>query len=57
MSQTLNAWIQDSPGVPELEQNLRTNLEAMTELTKEEIDDLMRLNMIMVRQYIEETYE
>lgn len=31
--------------------NLEANLKAMTELSESEIADLMRMNVIMVRQY------
>jgi hypothetical protein len=51
---TLDEFIEKHSAVKVLRDNLRNNLEAMTRLKPKEIDDLMRLHMIMVRQFAQD---
>lgn len=48
---TLNEWINNSPEVKLLESNIKTNIEVITELVGEDVDELVRLHMIMIRQF------
>jgi len=51
---TLDEFVEKYSAVKVLEENLRTSLQAMTNLKPKEIDALMRVNMIMVRQFAED---
>lgn len=50
----LDEWIAKSLALVQLRVNLRTNLEAMTEISELYVEDLTRLNMIMVRQCLQD---
>ena len=54
MKEPLEEWIKKYSAVEVLMQNLENNLEAMTDLKPDKIKDLMRMNMIMVRQFAED---
>lgn len=51
---TLDEWIAKSHALVQLRVNLRTNLEAMTEISELYVEGLTRLNMIMVRQCLQD---
>lgn len=51
---TLDEWVDKYSAATLLKENLRANLDAMTDLSDEQKDALMRLNMIMVRQFGED---
>ena len=53
---TLDEWTDYAPERKLLKENLHANLQAMTEhvLNDEEIEELLRLQLIMVRQFCEQ---
>ena len=51
---TLEAWIENHSAAKVLYDNLETNLKVMTNLNPQEVKMLMRLNMIMVRQFAQD---
>lgn len=48
---TLEQWIEKYSAAKFLRDNLRANLDALTDLSEQEKEVLMRANMIMVRQF------
>lgn|SRR5665213_1985992 len=51
---TLDEWVESHKALKDLDENLRTNLSIYTDLSAEDTANLMRVNMRMVRQCIEE---
>lgn len=51
---TLDEFIEKYSSVKHLKENLEANLDAMTDLSKEEKEGLMRVNMIMIRQCLQD---
>lgn len=51
---TLDEFVEYYTSVKFLKSNLRANLDAMTDLPEADKDDLMRVNMIMVRQCLQD---
>lgn len=54
---TLDQWAQSTPEIILLKNNLQSNLDIMTDLLDEEKEDLMRYNLIMIRQFVESLNE
>lgn len=54
MSESLDEFVARYATVKTLKKNLQANLDALTELTPEEKDTLMRLNLIMIRQCLQD---
>lgn len=54
MAKSLREFIEKYSAVQELEVNLKANLDAMTDLDEKEKETLLRLNMIMVRQCLQD---
>lgn len=54
MSKSLEEFIEKYSAVQALEKNLEANLDVMTNLSDKEKQALMRVNMIMVRQCLED---
>lgn len=48
---TLDEWVEKHSAAKVLKENLETNLRALTDLNDKQIEALMRMNMIMVRQF------
>lgn len=51
---TLDEFVGKYSAMTVLKENLRANLDAMTDLKTSEKNDLMRVNMIMCRQFAED---
>ncbi len=54
MGLSLDEFIEKYSAVRVLAENLKTNLDALTDLSKDDKDRLMRVNMIMVRQCLQD---
>lgn len=52
---SLDEWVEACPHRKFLVENLQANLNALTELNPEEKETLMRCNMIMVRQFAQDS--
>ena len=47
-------WIEQTPGASLLRDNFKANLKALTDETEDDLETLVRMHMIMVRQFIED---
>jgi hypothetical protein len=54
MGKSLNEFIEKYSSVQLLEKNLRANLDMLTHLPEDDKDALMRMNLIMIRQCLED---
>jgi len=52
---TIEEWANQNEHTKLLRTNLLTNLEVMTDLNDEDIQSVLRLHLIMVRQFARET--
>jgi hypothetical protein len=51
---TLDEYFETHEALKLLKENLETNLEVMTKLKKEERESLMRLNLVVIRQCLQD---
>lgn len=51
---SLDEFIDRYSSVKRLQENLKTNLEAITDLPEDDIDNLVRIQMILIRQCLED---
>lgn len=51
---TLDEYFDSTPNLKLLRENLETNLKATTDLTQGEMDSLMRVNLTVIRQAMED---
>lgn len=54
MSKSLEEFIDKYSAVKVLKKNLRANLDALTDLSEEDKEMLMRMNLIMIRQCLQD---